>query len=284
MSMSASWSRRCWLIRHFATVSVILSTLVFGYGMGALGFGAAVPLVWCFVPGAILAPTDAVVVESLLRRAGLPASLRGQSSAKACSTTGAGCVAATAGVRRDVGDTIHPRSRLRAHASFARLPARRVLPGPSPAGLRALLLQTDDDGLQLHFAGARARLLPAGDPRRPVGPDRGGRRGPVPRLAVAAVRHEPRHARVAHRLLVAAQPDSEHHAVPADGTANPRPGRDPDRAIPIVFAIPLAIVSRLVSVAVPVALTGDKVHEKWRATMILTWAGLRGGISDRARL
>jgi CPA1 family monovalent cation:H+ antiporter len=53
----------------------------------------------------------------------------------------------------------------------------------------------------------------------------------------------------------------------------------PIELIPIVFAIPLAIVSRLVSVAVPVALTGDKIHDKWRATMILTWAGLRGGIS-----
>ncbi|MGB6173536.1 MAG: cation:proton antiporter, partial [Xanthobacteraceae bacterium] len=36
----------------------------------------------------------------------------------------------------------------------------------------------------------------------------------------------------------------------------------PIELIPIVFAIPLAIVSRLVSVAVPVALTGDRVHEK----------------------
>ncbi len=53
----------------------------------------------------------------------------------------------------------------------------------------------------------------------------------------------------------------------------------PIELVPIVFAIPLAIVSRLVSVAVPVALTGDKIHEKWRATTILTWAGLRGGIS-----
>jgi CPA1 family monovalent cation:H+ antiporter len=53
----------------------------------------------------------------------------------------------------------------------------------------------------------------------------------------------------------------------------------PIELIPIVFAIPLAIVSRLVSVAAPVALTGDKVHEKWRTTMILTWAELRGGIS-----
>ena len=29
----------------------------------------------------------------------------------------------------------------------------------------------------------------------------------------------------------------------------------------------------------PIALTSEDVHEKWRATTVLTWAGLRGGIS-----
>ncbi|MGC1277586.1 MAG: cation:proton antiporter, partial [Xanthobacteraceae bacterium] len=49
-------NRRRWVILLLATVSVILSTVVFGYGMWALlGFGAAVPLVWCLVLGAILA-------------------------------------------------------------------------------------------------------------------------------------------------------------------------------------------------------------------------------------
>jgi len=49
--------------------------------------------------------------------------------------------------------------------------------------------------------------------------------------------------------------------------------------LPIVFAIPLAIVSRLLSVAVPLVFTAESLREKLRATTVLTWAGLRGGIS-----
>ncbi|MGB7036254.1 MAG: cation:proton antiporter, partial [Xanthobacteraceae bacterium] len=47
----------------------------------------------------------------------------------------------------------------------------------------------------------------------------------------------------------------------------------------IVFAVPLAVVARLLSVALPVAVTGETIAEKWRTTVVLTWAGLRGGIS-----
>jgi CPA1 family monovalent cation:H+ antiporter len=53
----------------------------------------------------------------------------------------------------------------------------------------------------------------------------------------------------------------------------------PADLLPILFAVPLAVVSRLVSVAVPLALTGENFSEKLRATTVLTWAGLRGGIS-----
>jgi CPA1 family monovalent cation:H+ antiporter len=53
----------------------------------------------------------------------------------------------------------------------------------------------------------------------------------------------------------------------------------PIELVPIVFAIPLAVVSRLISVAMPLALTAESVREKLRSTTVLTWAGLRGGIS-----
>ena len=53
----------------------------------------------------------------------------------------------------------------------------------------------------------------------------------------------------------------------------------PIELVPIAFAIPLAFLSRLVSVAVPLALTRESIGEKLRATTVLTWAGLRGGIS-----
>jgi CPA1 family monovalent cation:H+ antiporter len=56
----AELSQRRWMILLLATASVMLSTLVFGAGMWAIFrlVGTAVPPVWCFVLGAILAPTD----------------------------------------------------------------------------------------------------------------------------------------------------------------------------------------------------------------------------------
>jgi monovalent cation:H+ antiporter, CPA1 family len=53
----------------------------------------------------------------------------------------------------------------------------------------------------------------------------------------------------------------------------------PIELLPIVFAIPLAIVSRMISVAVPLLFTREGLREKGRDSMVLTWAGLRGGIS-----
>ena len=45
------------------------------------------------------------------------------------------------------------------------------------------------------------------------------------------------------------------------------------------LAIPLAIVARMVSVAVPLGFTRDSLRNKSRDVAVLTWAGLRGGIS-----
>jgi monovalent cation:H+ antiporter, CPA1 family len=70
--------QRRFLISLLVTTSVILSTLIFGTGMWLIfaAIGASVPLAWCFVLSAILAPTDAVVVENLLLQLSLPARLR----------------------------------------------------------------------------------------------------------------------------------------------------------------------------------------------------------------
>jgi monovalent cation:H+ antiporter, CPA1 family len=47
----------------------------------------------------------------------------------------------------------------------------------------------------------------------------------------------------------------------------------------VVFAVPLAVLARLVSVAVPLLLSGESMRDKVRDVAVLTWAGLRGGIS-----
>ena len=54
---------------------------------------------------------------------------------------------------------------------------------------------------------------------------------------------------------------------------------EPIPLLPLAAAILLAVISRAVSVAVPLLLSGGSLRDKARDTMILTWAGLRGGIS-----
>ncbi|CCB63329.1 MULTISPECIES: sodium:proton antiporter [unclassified Hyphomicrobium] len=61
-----------------ATLGVMLSTAIFTFSFwGVLHlWGMAIPLAWCFLLGAILAPTDAIAVEGLLKSAPLPPSLK----------------------------------------------------------------------------------------------------------------------------------------------------------------------------------------------------------------
>src|SRR5262245_61038343 len=57
----AALKQRYRTIVLLATVSVMISIVVFGFGMHAIFWlvGADVPLAWCLVLGAALAPTDA---------------------------------------------------------------------------------------------------------------------------------------------------------------------------------------------------------------------------------
>jgi CPA1 family monovalent cation:H+ antiporter len=66
------------LVFCLATAGVLLSTAIFTATFwGVLyAFGMAIPLAWCFVLGSILAPTDAVAVDGLLKDSPLPAYLK----------------------------------------------------------------------------------------------------------------------------------------------------------------------------------------------------------------
>ena len=53
----------------------------------------------------------------------------------------------------------------------------------------------------------------------------------------------------------------------------------PIELVPLAFAVPLAVFARLLSVALPLLLTHRPFADKAREMGVLTWAGLRGGIS-----
>jgi CPA1 family monovalent cation:H+ antiporter len=63
-----------WAVLSLATIGVMLATVLYGFGIW-LVFGGTVPLPWCFTLGALLAPTDPIAVGGLLKNAGLPSGL-----------------------------------------------------------------------------------------------------------------------------------------------------------------------------------------------------------------
>jgi CPA1 family monovalent cation:H+ antiporter len=77
VDISQLWARK-FAILALAILGTLISIVLFAGGMFLLFpmVGVGVPLIWCLVLGAILAPTDPVSVGGILRTLGLPAPLQ----------------------------------------------------------------------------------------------------------------------------------------------------------------------------------------------------------------
>ncbi|OYV39317.1 MAG: sodium:proton antiporter [Rhodospirillales bacterium 20-64-7] len=77
VDLTQLWERK-FAILALALLGTLLAVVMFGSGMYLLFplTGAGIPFIWCLVIGAILAPTDPVSVTAMLRRLGLPAPLQ----------------------------------------------------------------------------------------------------------------------------------------------------------------------------------------------------------------
>ena len=242
--------------------------------------GVAVPLVWCFVLGAILAPTDAVVVENLLRQVSLPPGLRAAIVGESLFNDGAGVVLFLLALGVTQGDTV-----ALGHGQVLLALLREIVGGAAlgvVAGWLAALLMRKiaDEGLQLLISLAlvlgcyrAANLL---DLSGPIAVVAAGLclASPSPRFGLTAASRKvlvgfwsllDRLLNTMLFLLIGLQILSLIIT--------------PLELLPAAIAIPLAVVSRLVSVAVPLSLTREPLRDKVRDTTVLTWAGLRGGIS-----
>lgn len=279
----AELRRRGWVILLLATASVIISTLIFGAGMWLLfgAIGLAVPLAWCLVLGAILAPTDAVVVENLLAQVSLPAGLRAAIVGESLFNDGAGVVLflLALGVIQGGSVTMGHGAVL---IALLREIAGGALLGFVAGWLAALLIRRvrNDEGLQLLISLALAlgcyRLASVLALSGPIAVVTAGlcMASPSPRFGMASdsravvIQFWSLLDQLLNTMLFLLIGLQILGLIVA-----------PAQLVSILFAIPLAVLSRLISVAVPLTLTREKWRDKARATAVLTWAGLRGGIS-----
>jgi len=271
-----------WAILGLATVGVILSTLIFGmliWWAFALT-GSPVPLAWCFVLGAILAPTDAVAVHGLLQRIDLPPSLKAAITGESLFNDGVGVViflialAAAQGATGLIGHGMIASALLwqgvggailgLATGCLAVFVLRRVKDQNLELTISiALVLVTFRSAHALGISGAiavvTAGLLIGQEMRRIA--------------SAAATRH--------HLTLFWSLVDELLNAMLFLLIGFEILVIEADRLylLPLLASLLFALLARSISVAFPLALLRPRLREMRRDVAVLTWTGLRGGVS-----
>jgi CPA1 family monovalent cation:H+ antiporter len=71
-------AKQRWSVLLFATLGVLISTALVGFGLKGISFvsGMDIPLVYCLLFGALISPTDPIAVLSILKTVGISKSLQ----------------------------------------------------------------------------------------------------------------------------------------------------------------------------------------------------------------
>jgi len=275
-----------WAIAAMATVGVLISTFVVGllsYGLVSL-LGVDLPLIYCLLFGALISPTDPVAVLGILKTVKVPPSLEAKIAGESLFNDGVGVVIFTILLAIAVGGSAHGGEGIGALdvlELFVVEVLGGVLLGLAGGGLAFLLLRSiDEHNLEvlitlalvmgsdalagiLHVSGPIAVVcagLVIGTPGR--------------KYAMSQTTRD--HVRTFWSLIDEILNAVLFLIIGFEVVAIQVTG---EVSFLVLAAIPLVLIARFIGVAVPLGLLGLKRRFTQGSVAVLTWGGLRGGIS-----
>jgi CPA1 family monovalent cation:H+ antiporter len=283
-ALHVDWSemrRGRWPILVLSTVGVVISTAIVGGGFFLLskGLGAQTPLLWCFVFGALISPTDPVAVMAVLKRARVPPTLQATVAGESLFNDGVGVVVFTILVAAAMGT--EPFSLAGASVEFVREAGGGVLIGLATGWVAYRAMRSIDDynvevmiSLAVVMGGySLAHWLHVSGPVAMA----------VAGLLIgnAGVAHAMSDTTKDYLLKFWALIDEILNAVLFLLIGLEVVAIAPDlRLLALgVAAIPLVILARMVAVGAPLLLLRRALDLGPLAMPTLVWGGLRGGIS-----
>ena len=270
-----------WPILALATCGTILSTLLVGLGLKGLLLvaGPDLPLIWCVAFGALISPTDPVAVIAILRTAFLPTSIQTTVAAESLFNDGVGVVIFTIVVAAATGQsdmTVATAARL-----FATEAGGGVVFGLATGAIAFYAMRGIDDfvaealiTLAVVMGGyALAQALHVSGPvAMAVAGLIMGNQGIRYAMSESAKDHVVNFWQVIDEILNAV-------LFLLIGLEAIAVWRENEIMLVALATIPIVLLSRLISVGLPLIVL-TRVHTLGRGSLpILVWGGLRGGIS-----
>ena len=275
---------RKWAIGSMATIGVVLSTFMVGFAVYGItqALGLPMPLIYCLVFGALIAPTDPVAVLGILKTVKVPASLQAKIAGESLFNDGVGVVVfiivAAIAVGGGHGESVGALdvvilfaqetfggAALGLAAGFIAYKAMKSIDDHNLEVMitLALVMATYGIASALHLSGPIAVVL-AG---LLIG-NRGSR------LAMSEKTRE--HVHTFWSLLDEIMNAALFLLIGFEVVALTLTG---EVGILMVLAIPIVLAARFISVGTPLTLLGLRREYTKGAVPVLTWGGLRGGIS-----
>ena len=277
---------RKWAIGSMATVGVLMSTFMVGFAVwgisSALGIG--IPMMYCLVFGALIAPTDPVAVLGILKTVKVPESLEAKIAGESLFNDGVGVVVFIIMVAIAVGGGGHGGDSVGV-LDVIRLFAQEAL-GGAALGLAfgyvafRALKSIDEHNLEVLITlalvmvtyGVAAALHLSGPIAVVIAGLLIGNKGTRLAMSEKTRDHVQKFWSLLDEIINSALfllIGFEVFALSISGNV----------VLLMIIAIPLTLAARFISVATPLTLLSLNREFTKGAIPVLTWGGLRGGIS-----